>query len=218
MKQQVLYNNFNKADRDLSPTRQATYLFSAFLLIGLLLRSKIMRKQITQKELKSLVIYYPETGVFFNRETGKVIGGLHINERIRYWQIRIKGFLKNRSQWAWVYMEGYSPNGYDIDHKNRIRHDDKWRNLRLATRQCNARNSKVSKANKSGVTGVTWDREKSKWAAHIYINYKTIRLGRFKSKADAVKARWQGEKDNNFPSCNTHSSSYLYLKERGLTT
>jgi len=42
----LTYNDLNKADSLHGVIRQATYLFSAFLLIGLLLRGKIMSKKI----------------------------------------------------------------------------------------------------------------------------------------------------------------------------
>ncbi len=210
---EITYNNLNKADRKISPTRQATYLFSAFLLIGLLLRSKIMPKKTTQKRLKELTFYNPQTGVFFNRETGKIIGCL--NKREGYWAISIKEIRGNRSRLAWIYMEGYNPAGYDVDHKNRIRFDDKWCNLRLATRQCNSRNCNLKKANKSGITGVFWFKRDKKWTAQICIDKKAYYLGYFNNKIEAARARWDAEVKNNFPDCNTYSSAYLYLKKKG---
>jgi len=216
MNYNLTYNKINRADRDYSPIRQATYLFSALLLIGILLRSEIMSTETKQEKLKRLTIYYPETGVFFDRETGVLIGSLNTSENQGYWSMSIKGIRGNRSRLAWIYMEGFDPKGYDVDHKNRIRFDDKWENLRLATRQCNSRNCNLKKANKSGITGVFWFKRDRKWTAQIFINYKAKHLGYFDTKIEAAKARWQAEKDNNFPDCNTYSTAYLYLKESGV--
>jgi len=173
-----------------------------------------MSAETKQEKLKRLTIYYPETGVFFDRKTGKIVGRLDTSENQGYWAMYVGGIRGNRSRLAWIYMEGFDPNGYDIDHRNRIRFDDKWENLRLATRQCNSRNCNLKKTNKSGITGVFWFKRDKKWTAQIFINYKAKYLGYFDTKIEAAKARWQAEKDNNFPDCNTYSSAYLYLKKK----
>lgn len=48
--------------------------------------------------------------------------------------------------------------------------------------------------NSSGITGVTWNKERRKWQAQIVVNDKNINLGRYESFDDAVKARLEGEK------------------------
>ena len=48
---------------------------------------------------------------------------------------------------------------------------------------------RLDKNNKSGVVGVTWDRQTQKWRAHITINARTVHLGRFTSIDDAATAR-----------------------------
>lgn len=47
--------------------------------------------------------------------------------------------------------------------------------------------------NTSGRTGVSLDKISGKWEAYITVNYKTIRLGKFGSFADAVAARREAE-------------------------
>ena len=49
--------------------------------------------------------------------------------------------------------------------------------------------------NKSGVTGVSFDKSKGKWLAIIHKNHKTYRLGLFVDFEDAVAARRAAEKE-----------------------
>ena len=113
---------------------------------------------------------------------------------------------------AWFYMEGYWPEN-EIDHINRIKDDDRWKNLRHVSRQCNMRNTGIPTNNTSGVKGVTWSKQKNRWQAQIKINGKNKYQGRYINFIDAVKARWNAELKYNFPNCQTNSPSYLYLKE-----
>lgn len=131
-----------------------------------------------------------------------------------YRRIKINGELYPVSRLAWFYMEGYWPE-YQIDHINRVKDDNRWENLRHVSGLCNTRNASVAKNNRSGITGVHWCKKSSKWCAKIGVLWEMIGLGYFKSKTDAVYARWQAEVEYGFPECNTTSSAYLYLKSQG---
>ena len=50
-------------------------------------------------------------------------------------------------------------------------------------------NNKAGARNKSGIKGVYYDKNRSKWAAEITFQRHKYHLGRFTSKDDAVKAR-----------------------------
>ena len=54
-------------------------------------------------------------------------------------------------------------------------------------------NKKLLKNNKSGTTGVCWDKTKQKWIAQIGFKGRNINLGRFKNKEDAIEARQKAE-------------------------
>lgn len=49
--------------------------------------------------------------------------------------------------------------------------------------------------NTSGVTGVWYDKRRDRWTAEIMLRKKKIRLGRYKSKEDAIKARRAAEEE-----------------------
>jgi hypothetical protein len=75
-----------------------------------------------------------------------------------------------------------APPGWEIDHKNRDRLNNRRGNLRVATRSQNQANSGTRAA--SGFRGVLWDAQRGKWRA--YINNTT--LGRFEGIEDAARA------------------------------
>lgn len=50
-----------------------------------------------------------------------------------------------------------------------------------------------TRANKTGVVGVNWDKARSRWQASIKFQGKKIYLGRYELFEDAVKARKEGE-------------------------
>jgi len=172
---------------------------------------------LTQKELKKFVDYDPKTGIFrwvianSNRvKVGDMAGYIHRTKGYRYICINEKRYKASRL--AFLYMEGYFPE-HQVDHKNRIRDNDSWNNLRHVSSRCNSRNCKISKANKSGVIGVCWDKQSNKWSVKIGVLNKSKHIGYYKYFFDAVKARWEAEKKYGWPNCNTASSAFNYLQE-----
>ena len=142
---------------------------------------------ITQAELKSLLHYNPLTGEFhkFCKNKSKITGYINV---LGYSEIRVKSKLYLAHRLAWLYVYGLSPNN-EIDHRDHNRSNNKIKNLRDATRVKNSQNASLQKGTVSGVLGVAWCKQREKWIAQIKINYKTINLGGFKLKADAIKAR-----------------------------
>lgn len=93
----------------------------------------------------------------------------------------------------WTKFNGEIPDGFEVDHINHIRSDNRISNLRLVNRVENARNKSRASNNTSGVTGVSWIKSKGKWYAQIYVNGKTHNLGYYSDFNDAVKARIDAE-------------------------
>ncbi len=171
---------------------------------------------ITQEQLKEVLHYDPETGVF--TRTKKTVGGVkkypiagHVNKSKGYREIFANGKLYRAGRLAWLYIEGYWPE-HQIDHINRIKDDDRWSNLRHVSHQCNMRNSKVNIKNTSGIKGVSWSKKAQKWVAYIQVVPHYSHLGFFISKKDAAQARWEAEVEHGYPNCNTTSSAYQYLQ------
>jgi hypothetical protein len=73
-----------------------------------------------------------------------------------------------------------------MDHKNRIRHDNRIDNIREATQSQNCAN-KIARCN-SGLKGVCFHKRRRKWLASLGQDYGQIYLGMFSSKWEAYKA------------------------------
>jgi len=96
--------------------------------------------------------------------------------------LRRKSFPAHRV--AWLLMTGdWPPQGMDIDHINRDRADNRWSNLRLATRSQNKNNSIYI-----GVTKNVFPDGRVKWRARRVIDGKRVHLGNFDTFAEAREA------------------------------
>lgn len=83
---------------------------------------------------------------------------------------------------------GRVPRGFEVDHINGDRLDNRRENLRLATRSQNNANAILRKDNKAGARGVSFDVRSGKWCASIAWNGRREWLGRHKTKAAARRA------------------------------
>ena len=86
------------------------------------------------------------------------------------------------------------PDGMEIDHINGVRHDNRIANLRLATSTENSRNMAIPTHNTSGVSGVTYRKNRGTWQAQISIGNVTKYIGSFSGFEGAVSARQDAER------------------------
>lgn len=83
---------------------------------------------------------------------------------------------------------GLTPgDGYEGDHINRDRLDDRRSNLRVLDHQTNPQNQSRKHGSSSRFRGVSWDKEQRKWSANITVQGKRKRLGRFRDELDAAR-------------------------------
>jgi HNH endonuclease/AP2 domain len=147
--------------------------------------------------LRRILYYGAPTGYFFwlqvaktsNIKVGSRAGFL---DKTGYWMIGINGVQYSASHLAWLYITGEWPSD-EIDHKNRIRHNDSWDNLRLATPIQNSMNRGITVRNTSGVHGVHWDKQRQRWEAHIRVEGIGIVLGSFDTLEEATAIRRAAE-------------------------
>ncbi len=83
--------------------------------------------------------------------------------------------------------------GKNADHINRNPLDNRKANLRQVTQRQNVFNRSIQKNNKSGIIGVRWLKDRSKWSASIRVNGKSIHLGFYQNFNDAIKKRLEAE-------------------------
>jgi hypothetical protein len=80
--------------------------------------------------------------------------------------------------------------GFEVDHINRNRFDNRRKNLRVALRRHNQQNrAKTSSKTTSKLKGVGWRNEPHNcWRAYIKANGRNRFLGHFKSEEEAARA------------------------------
>lgn len=82
-----------------------------------------------------------------------------------------------------------APDGSDVDHVNRETLDNRKLNLRVCSRSQNSMNRpKQPGVFSSQFKGVSLDKARNKWQAHIHFNKKHIAIGRFENELDAARA------------------------------
>lgn len=76
--------------------------------------------------------------------------------------------------------------GFEVDHENRNRLDNRRCNLRPSTHQKNTFNSNLRKHKTSRFRGVHWDSSRQRWTAVIQRNGTAFHIGRFVSEEQAA--------------------------------
>ncbi len=149
-----------------------------------------------QQRLKELLSYDPDTGVFTHilARRGVTVGsvaGYKNSDGYNYIILDAKKYVAHRL--IWMYLYGQWP-ANQLDHINRLRHDNRICNLREVTISENRQNLGLDPKNKSGFRGVSFDNLTKLWRANISINGKAINLGRYSTAILAAQAYSAGAK------------------------
>ncbi len=145
---------------------------------------------ITQSELKEILHYDPETGVFTRikrmGKRGKIGDEAGTKDTGGYICIKIFGTSHKAHRLAWLYVHGKFPTlpKNMIDHINGNKDDNRIINLREATHSQNMANTKSYSS--SGYKGVS--KSGKKWRAQITIDNKPIYIGTYDTKEEAHEA------------------------------
>jgi hypothetical protein len=148
-----------------------------------------LKGPLTHEELLRVLSYNPETGQFWwNIDTGNAKAG-QVTACSRtpqgYRCIRVKNRLYTAHRLAWFYVTGEWPKGM-VDHRDGVKTNNAFNNLREATRAQNGHNSRIRRRNTSGFKGV--QRHGQRWAARLMCNRVVHRLGVFDSPQEAHAA------------------------------
>lgn len=176
-----------------------------------------MKELLTQELVREFLHYDPDTGIFnwlerdrkwfvnaqaFGRwntmYAGKEAGCLR--ESVSGKTYRIISILADdhkAHQLALLYMNGSLPE-HQVDHESGDGTDNRWCNLRETTHSDNAKNQKLHCTNSSGVSGLTYRKDRNQWRVRISVQGKMKTLGNFKDYFEAVCARKSAELLHNY--------------------
>lgn len=143
------------------------------------------------------ICYNSETGAFSKiSATSRPCGNIDYSAHKPYLRIQIRDKKYRAHRMAWFMVHGYWP--LEIDHINGNSLDNKISNLRDVSRQENNKNTMIRKDCISGVMGVKWRKQRSKWIAMIYVNGVAVQLKSTDDFFEAVCARKSAEKTYGF--------------------
>lgn len=154
-----------------------------------------MSTTLTADDVRRALHYDPGSGLFTwkrRSDVGPRWNGRYPGKRAGclcggYVLLRLHKRHYRAARIAWLYVHGQWPQGL-IDHANCDGTDNRIANLRVATVAQNQCNSRRRANNTSGIKGVTWNKDRSKWQAQICVGYRHIHLGLFVIKQDAAAA------------------------------
>jgi HNH endonuclease/AP2 domain len=147
-----------------------------------------MKPRLTQKRLKQLLIYAPETGLFYWR---KQHGALAANSAAgnsrstSYLRIKIDKHDYYAHRLAWLYVYGVHPKG-QIHHCNGNPNDNRIVNLEDVPRSKNSHSTRRRRT-ASGFRGV-FQSAPNRWRARIMVQGKSVSLGSFETAEEAARA------------------------------
>jgi len=149
---------------------------------------------ITLDRLKELLIYDPETGIFRWKKARRgclanSIAGSATDQD--YWHLMLDGKNYKAHRLAWLYMTGEWPVA-DTDHIDGCRSNNKFKNLRQASRAQNNVNSIATWA-ASGFRGVYFQKNTKKWrvkAGDRHVGYFDTREEGREAYLAAIKERY----------------------------
>lgn len=170
---------------------------------------------LSRDELRQLLRYEPETGKLFWRHRGPEWFRPDDN-RANQWNSRCadkeagyvhpRGYIHVRLPRSAIQLKAhriifYMVHGLEpdtIDHIDGDPANNRIENLRAVTQAENAKNCRMWSHNKSGRTGVCWNKYWKKWNAYIIVGKRQISLGSSQSFEECVARREAAERKYGF--------------------
>lgn len=159
------------------------------------------KEPLTVERVKCLFIYDPDSGVFTrrvqvsNQHVGDTVGCLG---KRGYLVANIDGKIQYLHRVAWLYMTGSWP-VKKLGHKNRIKTDNRWDNLRIASDYQNASNTSRKNKSNTDVRGVYFCTRTSMYVAEVRHRGKRVLYKRYKTLEEAkcvveqIRSKYHGE-------------------------
>lgn len=139
------------------------------------------------------------------RKGGEIVGYALVDDCDAYlaerrWRTNARGYAIRRegssSQFMHRVIMGLERgNPLTVDHINRDKLDNRRANLRIVTLAQNQQNVASQRGSMSRYRGVSWDSERQRWIAAVWVDGHCHRLGRFadEDEAGAVAAAFRAE-------------------------
>lgn len=141
---------------------------------------------VSHEELKQILHYSPTTGVFkwlvvssSRTRPGTIAGS---TDDKGYIQITINKKKYAAHRLAWFYIKGEWPLN-TIDHKDLNRSNNRWLNLRLATRSQQIRNTR---SKRGGLKGAYFEKRSGRWFSQICLGYFDTEIAAHTAYKNAV--------------------------------
>lgn len=151
------------------------------------------RENISADEVRRLLTYDPITGIFTRKVTtcprGKAGATAGTRNDGGYILIALHSLQYRAHRLAWLYMTGAWPK-YEVDHRNGVRDDNRWDNLRDLPTSINAQNRRKAQSNsKTGLLGASWSKREQRFIARIKVDGHYMSLGQHHT-AEAAHAAY----------------------------
>lgn len=161
----------------------------------------IPRRRFGRNEVLRYLQYNPDNGLLKwkvrvqSHGGGRQPGDIAGTDKDGYREVSLFGKRYRAHHLAWLIMTGeWPPRDVDIDHINRDRSDNRWANLRIATRGQNNMNASGNGRGKNPHRGVYASRNGQRWNVRITVDKKYIGLGTYDSIEEAVRVRKAAER------------------------
>jgi hypothetical protein len=139
-----------------------------------------------------VLTYDPDTGIFRwlipLQKRGMKIGTVAGSPDDKgYVKIEIDNVMYRANRLAFLWMTGAWPAGI-AEHQNRTKSDNRWTNLREATRTQNNANRVIQQISRWGYKGIRQQSKSTNFRASISVNGRRISLGTYATKEEAARA------------------------------
>jgi hypothetical protein len=151
------------------------------------------KADLTAARLRELLHYDETTGLFtwlVSRSIAVKAGAIAGKppKDAGYCYVFVDGYLYAAHRLAWLYMTGQWPVGL-IDHKDGIRCNNAFSNLRDVTHRQNSENKRKARVDsKTGLMGVTYHAKNRKFQARIQTEGRSRSLGYYPTAEEAHAA------------------------------
>jgi hypothetical protein len=145
---------------------------------------------LTQERLKEVLYYHPESGDFVRLVAlcGRALVGQQVGtpDAAGYLTSKIDGKTYKLHRLAFLYVLGRWPDP-ECDHRDMVKNNNEWSNLREASLGENRRNVGPRKGNTTGIKGIRFDRRRGTYVVDLQTNKQRHNYSGIKTLEEAIE-------------------------------